>query len=351
MASSNKKRNTHFIVTNREIIGEPNRKKRYLKVNDDEYIRTDGRELASENLRFGEYSFKDKDDDGKLKIFEEPDLEKQEEMIKAGDEEKNDDAKLPSNEFFKDLYGEMKKKEPCYGEVLIFIHGYNCELSRSLDIIRKLHYRYVENEDCPIDTIVMFTWPAMGKIFKYRNDARDAKASGYALGRAFHKLSDFLKVYVKKNCMQRIHLMAHSMGAQVLEAMMLQLSDKYEERLNNLLSEVVLVGADVARHALESPNPLYDLTDICERVHVFYHRRDRALGLSETTKNAFNRLGKWGAKNSNNLANDVYQYDISHTKDDLGSGFDDHVNHWSYYTSEETIEMITDVFTDFQEDF
>ncbi len=336
--------NTHYIVTNREIISNPKKEKNYRVVNDEEFIRVDGRELASENLRFGKYTFENENDEGKLIIYKEPDLEEFDERSKP--------VVPPSDEPFKELYEKMGKEERFQGEALVFIHGFKADLDRALGIIRKLHKTYVENPDSPIKHVVMFTWPAMDKIFRYRNDARDARASGYALGRAIKKLADFLQRKAQQDCKQRIHLMAHSMGNRVLEAMMEQLSDAEEERLHSLFHEVILVGADVDYDALESPRPLYDLIDICERVHIFYHKRDLALVISENTKNAMNRLGKWGAKNSNNLPDDVEQYDISHTKDDLTDKFiEKAANHWSFYSSNEAVDMIIDVLTDYQEDF
>ena len=75
-----------------------------------------------------------------------------------------------------------------------------------------------------------------------------------------------------------------------------QLSDAEEERLNSLFHEVILVGADVDYDTLESPRPMYDLIDICERVHIFYHKRDLALVISENTKKCDEQTWKMGGK-------------------------------------------------------
>jgi esterase/lipase superfamily enzyme len=335
---------THYVVTNREIISNPKKKKNYRAVNDEEFIRIDGNELSSENLRFGRYTFADPGDNGKLEIFKEEDVDTF---------DPSDDTKaMPSDAQFEELYESMKAEKKGQGEVMIIIHGYKSDLDKSLYTLRKLHYTYVENPDCPVKFLVLFTWPAMKNLFRYRSDARDARTSGYALGRAIYKMAKFVGHRTKNDCGQRIHLLAHSMGNRVLEAMMEQMSDHDEEVLGSLFHEAILVGADIDYDALESPRPMYDLIDICERIHVFYHRKDAALTASETTKNAYNRLGKYGAKNSGNLTDDVYQYDITHTKDDLtDSIFQDQINHWSYFTSSETVEMIIEVLTDNQDDF
>lgn len=336
--------NKHYIITNREIVENKEGSKNYLKVNDKEYLRRDGKELASENLRFGSYSFKDVKDSGTVAIYKESADVLTSKKIAAD--------KLPSYSIFKELLDSSLKSEKEQGEILVFVHGYNSDLDNSLKSVRMLHQLYVENDDSPINKIVLFTWPAMSNLLRYRNDARDAQQSGYALGRALQKCLDFLEKIqrVSDDCKQRIHLMAHSMGNSVVEAMM---SVLIEETINpnNLFSEVFLMAADVDYDAIEKPKSMYDLIDICERIHVFYHKKDKALGMSETTKNAFRRLGKWGPKNTRLLPDDVFQYDMTHTKDDLVKSLIDKLgNHWYYYTSSEAVEMVIDILSDYKDD-
>ena len=66
---------THYVVTNREITTKPKNEKKYRAVNEEEFIRKDGKELSSENLRFGKYTFEDENDDGNLTIYKEKDID------------------------------------------------------------------------------------------------------------------------------------------------------------------------------------------------------------------------------------------------------------------------------------
>jgi esterase/lipase superfamily enzyme len=225
------------------------------------------------------------------------------------------------------------------------------DLNDALDTLAKLHKLYVEPEDSTIQEIVLFTWPAQGKLLQYRDDARDAEVSGYALARAYRKLQGTLSEWyrpdsdgkIKLNfCRRKIHLMAHSMGGRVVESMIRDLKRQHIN-LRSVFSEIVLVAADVDYDALESPNDMNALIDLGERVHIYYHREDKALGISETTKNAFNRLGKWGPKNTMKLADDIIEADVSAIGDQkkIKEGL---VNHWYYLHSNAVVTDITEVF-------
>ena len=337
----------HFIFTNREITKNPGIESNYLKVNDEEYLRKDGKELALESIRVGTIEIKG--NKPKITILkEEFDLSEQHSFL--GQSKRNH---FPSNTCFRELYESMKSKKPYQGEVLVYIHGYNCDVDCCLELVMKLHKKYVDDDDCPIEHLVLFSWPAMDKVFEYRDDARDAKQSGYAFARSLRKLGEFLNKELRNedNCDQRIHLMAHSMGVRVLESMMSELSDEEEFQLTDLFSEVLLVATDVDSDALERPRPMYDLIDICQRIHVLYHKKDVALGISENTKNAFNRLGKHGPKSSTLLADNVYAYDVTHTRDDRDQTLIRQLgNHWYHYSSSDAVELIIDILNDYQED-
>jgi esterase/lipase superfamily enzyme len=212
-----------------------------------------------------------------------------------------------------------------------------------------LHKEYVENPHSPIRHIVLFTWPARSNILKYRDDARDAATSGYAFGRGIQKLRDFFKITFGLDpsnpsnpiCNHKIHLLVHSMGAKVLESMFEQMLSE-NKTITSLFSQAILVGADVDYTSLESPRPLNHLIDICERVNVYYHNADMALKISETTKNAFNRLGKFGPRQSNLLPDDIVEVNTTNVTDDNGV-LHGAVHHWYYYNSPTVINDISSV--------
>jgi esterase/lipase superfamily enzyme len=339
---------THYLVTNRGITSRPNKKK-YVPVNAKEFIRVDGDEEARDNLRYGTVTFDPKKakkiSDYKLNIFPEPtdaDLKYYAEtgMMPEGKE-------FPSRKVFTTLYekGVKADKQKKEEHILLFIHGFNCDLKGILNTLRELHNKYVEPEESPIQHIVLFSWPAKSQLLRYRDDARDAVKSGYALARSFASLKDFFRnTFVREKneqCNQKIHLMSHSMGNRVLESMFTGLVDMNVE-INSVFGEILLMAADIDYDALERPRSLYRILDVGERVHVYYHNKDQALGISEVTKNAFNRLGRWGCKNSLGLPDDVFQADVTDIRDDDGV-VDEIVHHWYYYNSPSVVKDVIEI--------
>lgn len=333
----------HYIITNRETsnLKAPN----FIKVNANEYLRTDGCEEAQDNLRYGTVTF-DPKKAKKLKDFQvflhaDPTIKESEVLYETGKLPKG--KELGSAKVFSELYEKGKRAGADREHTLVFIHGFNSDLAVALETLAHLHRRYVENPQCPVQHIVMFTWPAMCKILRYRDDARDSVLSGYALARSFASFRDFLLKQFKNEgnrnfCEQKIHLMCHSMGNRVLESMIAHLL-AMGITINSVFSEILLVAADVDYDVLEQPKPLYRLIDLGERVHVYYHNGDNALGISEHTKNAFNRLGRWGAKNTIGLPDDVYQADVSDIGDD-NKFINKVVHHWYYYNSDSVCDDI-----------
>jgi esterase/lipase superfamily enzyme len=347
---------THYIITNRGITSRKG--DGYLAVNANEYIRTDGDEEARDNLRYGTVTFDPKKakrlKDYNLKILPEPSDTVLENFKETGTTPQG--RELPSRKIFGELYEkgvavDQKNKKLAKGQeerkahTLLFIHGFNSELEGTLNTLRELHNKFVEPPESPIQNIVLFTWPAKAQLLKYRDDARDAVKSGYALARSFASLKEyFRKTFVtqrQQQCHQKIHLMCHSMGNRVLESMFLSLNEMNIE-INSVFGETLLMASDIDYDALEKPRPLYRLLDICERVHVYYHNKDQALGISELTKNAFNRLGKWGTKNSLGLPDDIYQSDVSDIQDDRGL-INKVVHHWYYYNSQSVVKDVIEV--------
>ncbi len=329
----------HFIITNRliEIINEQER------------IKEDGTEEARDAIRFAEYDTETKN----YNIFPEPQPQIPLDRVRYNYQivDGNDDVLLDENNnqvAINTLHGSVRAfiglykslKQTTEGDVLFFTHGFNTDLNDALDALQNLHEKYVENNTNAIQHIVMFTWPAMSKILEYRDDYRDAELSGYPLARVFLKLETFYRDFFvergNERCNCNIHIMTQSMGAVVLESMLNNLL-RQTIPLRVVLDKVFLMAADVDWTALEEPNPLYNIVDICESVHIYIHRRDRALGVSETTKNPDNRLGKYGPKNKNLIPNNISCIDVTN----VPSG--EFANHGYFQMSPKVIEDVLKV--------
>ena len=329
----------HYIITNRLIEIKNGR----------ERIKEDGTEEARDGLRFAEYDT----DTQEYNLFPEPQPQISLDRIRYNYQivDDNDDVLLDENNnlvAINTLHGSVRTfiglykslKQTTEGDVLFFIHGFNTDLNDALDALQNLHEKYVENDSNAIQCIVMFTWPAMSSILEYRDDYRDAELSGYSLVRVFLKLETFYRDFfverANERCNRNIQVMTQSMGAFVLESMLNNLL-RQTIPLRVVLDKVFLMAADVDWTALEEPNPLYNIVDICETVHIYIHRRDRALGVSETTKNPANRLGKYGPKNKNLIPNNISCIDVTN----VPSG--DIFNHGYFLRSPKVIEDVLKV--------
>lgn len=343
---------THFIVTNRQVRTGTGGKD-FLKVNDTEYIRTDGEEEAMDNLRYGEVHFDPKKAD-KLRDFDlrlYPDLTDDQMRDLALFNEAPKNRKIPSLKVYETLHakGKSAKKD---AHILVFVHGFNNDLEGSLTTLAELHRLYVEPKESPIEHIVIYSWPARSNLLRYRDDARDAVKSGYAMARAFQSMTGFFLKLIRDAqranedpadalCGQKIHLMCHSMGNRVFESMMVELR-RSTKRPNSVFGEILLMAADVDDDSLEPEKPLADAIMLGERMHIYYHNSDQALGISEKTKNAFNRLGRWGARRTVPLPDAVIQADVSYISDDRTLR-EKVAHHWYYLNSTSVVKDVTEV--------
>lgn len=204
-------------------------------------------------------------------------------------------------QMFLDLYQRMSAGRKNKAHALFFIHGFNYSWPEALENLQKLHEIYVEPEASPIGHIVFFTWPSYGSLTRYPSDQAAAVPSGLTLGRLFGKALKFYEDFFSQSagtppfCGQKLHLAAHSMGNQVLREFFRGIAP-YRHLHRAIFAETVLLNADVEWQALEPGEPLHELPEYCDRVHVYNNFQDDALRVSETTKNGDKRLGLHGPR-------------------------------------------------------
>jgi esterase/lipase superfamily enzyme len=351
---------THYLITNRQID----------IVNGEEVIHRTGDDRAIDDarisFRFARYSF-DTDnlqDEGSVELVSDlitptvietfaavpiPVTEETQRLRGGGGNPKPTNSLTGSNQIFLELF--RKLREEGAGNVLFFIHGYKSDLAVTLNTIRLLHDRYVK-PGSDIQTIITFTWPARKNLLLYLDDQHDARVSGYALARVYQRLHDFLsELFQTTNvqpCRKAIHLMCHSMGNQVLYYMLERLMAQGLSR-RETFKQAVLVAADVPYDAFERDQPLHQLIDLCEQVHVYYHRQDLALVASTVTKFRQNRLGRIGFKTSTSppLPTDVHEVDITNVPSQNAEPLfdeDELIKHWEYLSNQAVVDDIDRVF-------
>jgi esterase/lipase superfamily enzyme len=324
----------HYIVTNRKILNEKTDNEEIYKLGDEE---------ARDEFRLAYYDFDpDKlEDNGKITLI--PDAKNHlTSFLKKYYPDSNENI-FGSSIMFTEVYSKMS--ELSKHDALIFTHGFDNNLDDSLKKMRALYKKFVEPQDSPIEILILFTWPSMKNILKYRDDARDAQETGYAMGRAYQKLLDFYKTIFKENnnasCNNKIHLLFHSMGNRVAESMIKELVDE-KKPLCNVFGEIILAAADIDFDCFEKPNAMNYLINICKRVHIYYNYNDKALFVSETTKNAFKRLGREGPRKISELPDNVFAYNVTGKDNDSKKslGIDIETHHGYFYESQTIVNDI-----------
>jgi esterase/lipase superfamily enzyme len=230
------------------------------------------------------------------------------------------------------LFADLKTHMDGGADVLIFIHGFNVAWNEAVGSALALQSMLNQQGDQPV-VVVLFSWPSDGKALpftSYRSDRTDAKASGYAVGRALLKFRDFLDglrtqvaTGAAQPCNQDVHLLCHSMGNYVLQNALQRVAEFCPGTLPRMLTHVFQCAADVDDDALEPAEPLGRLDELSTWIHVYTNREDNALRISDFTKGNPDRLGSAGPAHPQLVHTKVLQIDCT----PIVGGFIEH----SYY--------------------
>jgi hypothetical protein len=251
------------------------------------------------------------------------------------------------HEFFKEIYHEMRDETPDANgknDVLFFIHGYDVDLERSNIFFKTLVEKYVEAPDTNIKKVIMMLWPSDVRVnlspWGYRRESSDAKFTGSLLREFFKEMLQFLQSYARQyeeqngagNTWGGLHIMAQSMGNQVLGSM---LEDFFDGGFKSgIFRQAILVGADIENDCLEKGKALHPLTEISNRVTVYYRKEDIALWGSDVMRamkkfNSQRPLGLFGPKTPGNLPENVKAINITGSRDrSITGGRLDRIDDW-----------------------
>lgn len=287
----------HWIITNREVRVKVEQGHRVERV-------TDGRREALPVFRVGSLDIPDGSN---------PSVAEMHTGVRIVDDEFVEGyegmggADLPADfvgsaRMFLSLYQQMRDEaRPGKGDTLFFLHGFNFSWEDALEHLLRLHRVYVEPAESPISQIMYFTWPSHGSYARYPSDQQIAQPSGALLGRVFAKAVRFFEEFFRPRdggpafCGRKIHFAAHSMGTQVAQEFIRSVWE-YDYLRMPMFGEALLLNADIDWAALEEDQPLHDLPEYAQRVHVYNHASDNALGVSHQTKNFSKRLGRYGPR-------------------------------------------------------
>ena len=255
--------------------------------------------------------------------------------------------RLGSEALFDLLQHKMGKHDR---DTMFYIHGFDFTFKEALLRTAELKRWYGFGK--PMNWVV-FTWPSDGeKIpFKsYRNDRKDAAASGLAIARGILKAAEFVRGVRRplvrpgeprdlQLCEQRVHLMAHSMGNFALSHTVQAMRNFVGDQLPRLFDEVLLMAADADNDALEKTDRLALLERLGRRVSTYYNVQDLALVVSDWTKMNPDRLGATGPRRAVDLPTKFVQLNCSAVIDRAA----DPTGHQYYYTNPRVREDVLEV--------
>ena len=245
-------------------------------------------------------------------------------------------TKLGSKEMFDEVQNTLRQGR----DVLIYVHGFNVSwwdaVGSALALKVMLNQQKSSTQKNKDVLVVLFSWPSDGSALPfaaYRSDRTEAMGSGFALGRGFLKLRDFLTEATRprtkleetdakkwKPCFQNINVLCHSMGNYVLQHALQRIIEETppkQKRLPRIFDNVFLCSPDVDDNVLETDQPLSRLPEICRNISLYYNRGDLALRGSDITKGNPDRLGTNGTAKPDDLDPKVSQIDCSNIVEGL----------------------------------
>lgn len=185
--------------------------------------------------------------------------------------------------------GQYPKEHPrfgyTYGDVLIFVHGYNNSMEEVMERHDLLQKRL--REQGFKGAIVSFDWPSARQTLNYMEDRSYAKATASKLVK--DGISILAKTQLEQDvnkCDIDVHLLGHSTGAYVIrEGFYESRHNRSISRVNWQVSQVALIGGDIAKKSLsEDDSKSQALFRHSTRITNYQNPYDSALKMSNVKR-------------------------------------------------------------------
>jgi esterase/lipase superfamily enzyme len=208
------------------------------------------------------------------------------------------------------------------GDVLIFIHGYNNDLSVVMWRHRKIR-KGLEALGWK-GAVVSFDWPSESSALNYLEDRQDARKTALML--VTHGIR-LLTARQSNGCEVNVHLLAHSTGAFVIREAFDDADDHRGLAHHNwTVSQIAFIGADVAAKSMSKrDSKSSSIYRHCIRLTNYSNKYDKVLKLSNIKRvGVAPRVGRIGLPDdASDKAVDIdcSQYFKSITKPTSGNAF------------------------------
>ena len=160
---------------------------------------------------------------------------------------------------------------------LIYIHGYNVSFQAAALRAAQL--------GCDLDILpgrmAFYSWPSKAKLDYYTADEAAIEASE-------KYISKFLMDWVQKTEIQKVHIIAHSMGNRGLLRGMWRIFDQVQTKSQVSFGQIILAAPDVDADLFKDLVEAY--RNLAERTTIYVSSKDKALQSSEIIHD-YPRLG------------------------------------------------------------
>ena len=214
-------------------------------------------------------------------------------------------------------------------EAILFIHGYNTDFSQGLYRTAQIKYDYGINTP-----MVHYSWPSAGETGLYVYDRDSVKASRDHLAELIGQLT--------ASSADRVLLVAHSLGTELLMETMRQMAIANKGRLHPKIEGIVLISPDVDIDVFNSQ--LAPIDKLPDQFVLFVSQKDRALEISSFLSGDNSRVGNNVDTAKINRAG-ITLFDVT----DFDGG--DDLNHFTTVTSPSLVGLLKGMTRNKRNDF
>lgn len=170
---------------------------------------------------------------------------------------------LPDSDFWESMKEGLDAEESGRRTVLLYVHGYRTTFPEAAKTAAQLQ------TDLSVPGVTaLFSWPSAGGTADYWSDEESIQLSERYLCQFLREMSDRLDV-------DKIHVLAHSMGNRALLRVAMRAADGSTSTEGIKLGQVILAAADVGRRLFRVEASAYH--ELAEGVTMYVSSGDRAL--------------------------------------------------------------------------
>ena len=188
----------------------------------------------------------------------------------------------------KSLHDELSRRlaQAPKPEVVVFIHGFNNDFEYAAQTLAEL-WHFLGREHVP----VLYTWPAgIGGLTGYNYDRESGEFTIFHLKNFLRHLADMPEI-------EKVHLVAHSRGADVLVSAIRELflvsaaagkDEREAYRIENLILAAPDLDADVVSQRIVAEDFAGDIGETT----IYTSQGDKAIGFARRLFKSLTRLGQ-----------------------------------------------------------